>query len=157
MEFLVTVIHSSAMKLGYVLQLTSRGLFQIIFFFLSHCMSVVGLWPSSSMSIGCMVPLKGYWVICWHADSGGVGREWSARENSLGILCHGWELNPGHGKDRQWDSFIFPLSFCDWLQVICILHKIMDKNVRETCGAPDKWNLRGYWQVKPAGLLTSVV
>jgi len=25
----------------------------------------------------------------------------SAREKSLEILRHGWELNPGHGEDRQ--------------------------------------------------------
>ena len=31
---------------------------------------------------------------------------------SLEILRRGWELNPGHGEDRQW---AIPLSYHDWL------------------------------------------
>jgi len=38
---------------------------------------------------------------------------WSAREKSLEILRHGWELNPSHGEDRQWDALILPLSYHD--------------------------------------------
>jgi len=38
---------------------------------------------------------------------------WSAREKSLEILHCGWELNPGHGEDRQCDTFILPLSYHD--------------------------------------------
>jgi len=30
-----------------------------------------------------------------------VGKVRSVREKSLEILCRGWELNPGHGEDRQ--------------------------------------------------------
>jgi len=40
-------------------------------------------------------------------------RAWSAREKFLKILRHGWELNPGYGEDRQWDTFILPLSYHD--------------------------------------------
>jgi len=29
------------------------------------------------------------------------------------ILSHGWELNPGHREDRQWDTSILPLSYHD--------------------------------------------
>jgi len=35
------------------------------------------------------------------------------QKKSLEILRHGWELNPGLGEDRQWDSFILPLSYRD--------------------------------------------
>jgi len=45
-----------------------------------------------------------------HAGPGQVRRVWSARAKSLEILRHGRELNRGHGKDRQWDTFILPLS-----------------------------------------------
>ena len=31
-------------------------------FFSRHCMSMVGLQPSSSMSTGCVVPLRGDWL-----------------------------------------------------------------------------------------------
>jgi len=37
----------------------------------------------------------------------------SAREKSLEILHHGRELNPDHREDRQGDSFILPLRYCD--------------------------------------------
>ena len=53
-----------------------------------------------------------HWAIFCHAGSGRVGRVRSAREKSLEILCRGWELNPGHGEDRQW---AIPLSYHDWL------------------------------------------
>ena len=53
---------------------------------------------------------------------------WSAREKSLEILRRGWELNPGHGEDRQWAipltyhdpghregrQWAIPLSYHDW-------------------------------------------
>jgi len=38
----------------------------------------------------------------YHAGSGWVGRVWSAREKSLEMLPHGWELNSGHREDSQW-------------------------------------------------------
>ena len=50
---------------------------------------MVGLWPSSSLSTGCVVSLRGDWAIFCHAGSGRVGRVWSAREKSLKILFHG--------------------------------------------------------------------
>jgi len=42
---------------------------------------------------------------------------WAAREKSLEILRHGWELNPGHGEDRQWAiplSYWTVLKWCNW-------------------------------------------
>ena len=80
----------------------------IVFFYLSHCLSVVGLEPSSSLSTGCVVSLRGDWAIFCHAGSGRVGRVWS-----LEILRHGWELNLSHREDRQWDTFILSLSYLD--------------------------------------------
>ena len=67
---------------------------------------MIGLQPSSSMFYGA---IGGYWAIFCHA-----GRVCSGRENTFEILCHGRELNLGHGEDRHWDSFIFPLSYHDW-------------------------------------------
>jgi len=69
-------------------------------------------WPSSSLSTGCVVSLRGDWANFCHAGPGRVGRVWSAREKSLEILRRGWELNPGHGEDRQWD---IPPCYHDWL------------------------------------------
>ena len=44
-------------------------------------------------------------IFC-HASSDRIGRVRSARKRSL-------ELNPGHGEDRQWDTFILPLRYHD--------------------------------------------
>jgi len=73
---------------------------------------VVELRPSSSLSTGCVVSLREDWAIFCHAGSGRVGRVRSVREKSLEILRRGWELNPGHGEDRQW---AIPLSYHDRL------------------------------------------
>ena len=94
------------------------------FFSISHCLSVVGLRPSSSLSTGCVVSLRGDWAIFCHAGSGRVGRVRSAREKSLEILRRGWELNLGHGEDRQ---RAIPLSYHD-----CLL--IKDQQTRENLG-----------------------
>jgi len=80
-------------------------------FSISHRLSVVGLQPSFSPSTGCVVLLRGDWAIFCHSGSGRVGRVWSAREKSLGILRRGWELNPGHREDRHW---AIPLSYHGW-------------------------------------------
>ena len=68
--------------------------------------------PSSSLSTGCVVSLREDLAIFCHGGSGLVGRVRSARGKSLEILRRGWELNPGHGEDRQW---AIPLSYHDWL------------------------------------------
>ena len=81
------------------------------FFFISHRLSVVGLRPSSALSTGCVVPLRGDRAIFCHAGSGRIGRVWPVKEQPLKILRRGWELNPGHGEDRQW---AIPLSYHDW-------------------------------------------
>ena len=62
---------------------------------------------------GCAMPLRGNWAIFCHAGSGRVGRMWSARQNSLEIPSNGREFNPGQREDRQWDTFILPLSYHD--------------------------------------------
>jgi len=67
---------------------------------------IVGLEHFSSMSTGW-----GDWAIFCRAGSGRFGRVWSAWKNSLEILCHSWELNPGFREDSQWDIFILPLSY----------------------------------------------
>jgi len=69
--------------------------------FFSHRLSMVGHWPSPSLSTGCEVSLRGDWAIFCHASSGRVGRVWSAREKSFEILCRGWELNPGYREDSE--------------------------------------------------------
>ena len=96
-------------------------------FFISHCLSMVGLQPSSSLSTGCVVSLRGDWAIFCHAGSGRVGRVLSAREKSLEILRRGWELNPGHGEDRQG---AIPLSYHGW---ICTLYSVVIWNYTCTC------------------------
>ena len=65
------------------------------------------------LDFGLVVPLRGDWALFCHAGSGRVGRMWSARETSLKITRHGRELNPGHREDRQWDTFVLPLSYHD--------------------------------------------
>jgi len=82
-----------------------------VWFFSSHSLSMVELRPSSSLSTGCVVSLRGDWPIFCHAGSGRVGRVWSARQKSHEILCHSRELNPDQREDGQWHSFIFPLSY----------------------------------------------
>ena len=115
-------------------------------FFQLLSLSMVALRSSSSMSAGCVVQLRGDWAIFCHAGSGRVGRMWSPREKSLEILHHGWEVNPGHwenrqwdtfilplsyhdpghGEDRQWDTFIFPLSYCIWF-TLAEVHKSIQR------------------------------
>ena len=75
---------------------------------------MVGYWPSCSLSMGCMVSLRGDWATFYNAGSGWVGKKWSARKKSLGILRRGWELNPGHREARQW---AIPLSYQDCFYV----------------------------------------
>jgi len=57
--------------------------------------------------------LRGDWAIFYHAGPGWVGRVWSAGEKSLEILRRGWDWNPAYGENRQWGTFIFPLSYHD--------------------------------------------
>ena len=40
---------------------------------------------------------------------------WSAREKFLKVVRHGRELNRGYGDDKNWDTFILPLSYHDRL------------------------------------------
>jgi len=102
-----------------------------LIFYFSHCLSMVGLQSSSSMSTDCVVLLKGDWTIFRHAGSGRVGRVWSARKNTVkySATAGNWtratgridseihsptELSwPRQWEDRQWNSFILPLSYHD--------------------------------------------
>jgi len=59
------------------------------------------------------VSLRGDWAIFCHTGSGWVGRVWSTREKSLEILRRGRKLNTGYRMDRQWNTFILPLSYQD--------------------------------------------
>jgi len=70
---------------------------------ISQRLSVVGLRPSSSLSTGCVMSLRGDCAFFCHTGSGRVGRVWSAREKSLEIFRRGWELNPGHKEDRLYN------------------------------------------------------
>ena len=81
----------------------------------THRLKPTGHSRSSLMCTDCVVSLKVDWAIFCSAGSGGVGRAWSARDISLDILCDGWELKQDHEEDRQWDTFLFPLSYHDWI------------------------------------------
>jgi len=70
-----------------------------------RCPQVVWCHRAMVPSTGCVVSMREDWAIFCHAGSGRVGGVWSVWEKSLEMLRHGWELNPGHGEDRQWDSF----------------------------------------------------
>ena len=59
------------------------------------CLSVHD-WTSAFLLKGEIEPFSATLAQSW------VGRVWSAGEKPLEILCHGWELNPGHKEDRQW-------------------------------------------------------
>lgn len=73
---------------------------------------MVGIQPSSSSSIGCMVTLRGDWAVFYHSGSGRVGR---VSEKPLEIHHHGWEFNQGCEEDRPRYLVIPPLSYRDWL------------------------------------------
>jgi len=78
--------------------------------------SSVRSWPAAFLFNGhrlCAVIEGILWAIFSYASSEWVGRVWSAREKSLEILRHGWELHPSHREDRQWDSFFLPPSYHD--------------------------------------------
>jgi len=81
---------------------------------------MVELWLSFSMWL-CGA-IEGSLSHFCHARSGWIGRVWTAWEKSLAKLCYDWELNPGHGEDRQWDTFIFLLSYHDWHGVAQLQH-----------------------------------
>jgi len=73
-------------------------------------------WPSSSLSTGCAVSLRGDWAIFYHSGSRRVGRAWSARAKSLEIIRHGWELLSGPGpQGGQTVSYFTELS---WLTLL---------------------------------------
>jgi len=74
--------------------------------FISLCLSMTGLQPSSSMSTG----IKGVCAICYHNGSGRVARVWSAGKKSLETLCNGQELNPGH-RELSWLTESYSIEF----------------------------------------------
>jgi len=76
---------------------------------------MIGHRPSPWMSNGCVVPLRGNWVIFCHACW--IRKGWrnviSQGKTPWNTMrhCHCQELNPGHGEDRQRDIFILLLSY----------------------------------------------
>jgi len=126
--------HSSTIKGSWEQENTQYGALSIFYSFcFSHCLFMVGVQPSFSMSTGCVMPLRRDCVISAMLAQDGWA-ECDESGKSLLILRHGWEMNLGHkedkpwdsfilplschdlghGKDRQWDSFILPLSYCDF-------------------------------------------
>ena len=79
------------------------------FFSFSHHLSMVGLRPSSLLSTGCVVPLRGDWAIFCHADSRRVGRVWSAKEK---LVKYSAVANNWTRVTRGTDSEIY--SFSHW-------------------------------------------
>jgi len=77
--------HEGQLLLRDNLFLLTRVLIIYILFF-NYFFTIVELWPSSSLSTGRVVPLRGDWAIFCHAGSGRVGRVWSVREKSLEIF-----------------------------------------------------------------------
>ena len=67
----------------------------------SHCLSMVVLRPSSSISIDCVV--REDWAIFCHADSGRVGRVWSAWKNPLkcSAMAENWTRATRNGDQRR--------------------------------------------------------
>ena len=94
---------------GWWRGMVDSALIALLRTFSSHRLSIVEFCFSSSMSTGCVVPLRGDWAIFCHAGSGRVINQGKSFE----ILRHGWELDQGHGEDRHWDTFILSLSYHD--------------------------------------------
>ena len=80
--------------------------------FFSHRLSMAGLWPTSSLSAGCVVPLRGNGAIFCHTDSGRVGRVWSAWEKFPWNtpLWLGIEPGPRGGQTRRFIHSFTELS-----------------------------------------------
>ena len=82
-------------------------------------------WPSSSLSTGCAVSLRGDWAIFYHSGSRRVGRAWSARAKSLEIIRHGWELLSGPGpQGGQTVSYFTELSWLTYYQLLPKSHSL---------------------------------
>ena len=65
------------------------------------------------MSTGCVVPLRCDKPIFCYIGSRGLAECDQPGKWSLEILRLRWELNPGYRENRQWDTFLFPLSYHD--------------------------------------------
>jgi len=66
-----------------------------------HRLSVVGLRPSSSISTGCVVPLRGDWAIFCHGGSGRLAECDQSGGKSLERLRRGRELNLSHREKSE--------------------------------------------------------
>jgi len=99
--------HTAGLRNSHVFALIYRPMWKAMESF-AYFLSIIELGPSSPRSTGCLVSVRGDWAILCNS----IGM-WSARGKTFWILRHGRELNPGHGEDRQWDTFILPLSYHD--------------------------------------------
>jgi len=76
----------------------------------SHRLSMVKLRPSSLMSTGCVVPLRGDCAIFCHAGSGRIGGVWSAGEK-----CMFTKFQLFSAMIAQWNSSLSVLPVA-WVQ-----------------------------------------
>jgi len=67
---------------GFVSGANARLISLTLQYSFSHCLPTVEFQPSSSLSTGCVVSLRGDWAIFCQADPGCVGRVWSAKKKS---------------------------------------------------------------------------
>jgi len=89
-------------------------------YFSVNCLSMVWLQPSSSMSIGCVVSLRRDWAISTIWLRMGFAKLYQPEKNPLKYSITAAGIEPGHGEDRQWDTFIVQRSYHDWLYIITI-------------------------------------
>jgi len=89
-----------------------RSIATELFWPVYYCFSVIACsWLDVSLSSRCSQVVRCHRAICCHAGLERVGGVRSAGEKSLKTPCHGWDLNEGHGEDRQ----LLPRSYHDWL------------------------------------------
>jgi len=104
---------------------------------------MVELWPSFSLSTGCVVSLRGDWAIFCHTGSGRVGRVWSDRENPLkySAVVENWTLATGR-TDSELSHWAIMTAY--------LLNPITKKMMRSfgTCSACYLSNLREFiWKI----------
>jgi len=110
--------YSLTVWIGYNIIRIDFSNYYLNHFLISHRLSVVGLQPSSLLSTGCVVSLRGDWAIFCRAGSGQVGRVWSVREKSLEILRHDCEMY--HNRDwtlnDKWNTHQYSLFIARWIE-----------------------------------------
>ena len=91
------------------------GTDQTLFSYLSHWPSMVGLWPLSSMAIGCVVPTIELFSAMLAQDelTGNWTRNMERTSSEISLFSHWAIMTQDHVGDRQRDTFILPLSYHD--------------------------------------------